>query len=80
MDKKEGLGGESFFEFKYVPFYNRKTRLGKRKMSKPAKHGVETLAQMGLLAGLVVILALLGGNIVILNLLLSFMNPGTLMP
>ncbi|GFF81387.1 latex clearing protein [Aspergillus udagawae] len=66
-DKDEGLGGETFFEFKYVPFYTRTTRLGKRKSSKRIKRGVEYLALMGLLFAVVAAGTLLGSILHLLN-------------
>ncbi|KAH2750196.1 hypothetical protein KXW10_005725, partial [Aspergillus fumigatus] len=66
-DKDEGLGGETFFEFKYVPFYTRNTRLGKRKPPKRAKRGVEFLALMGLLFAVAAAGALLGSILRLLN-------------
>ncbi|KAH8430682.1 oxygenase MpaB family protein [Aspergillus melleus] len=62
-DKTEGLGGESFFEFKYVPFYTRTTKLGKRKQIKATQYGIEHLAQLGLLAGLVAVVTLFCGTV-----------------
>ncbi|KAF9891475.1 hypothetical protein FE257_003941 [Aspergillus nanangensis] len=63
-DKEEGLGGESFFEFKYVPFYTRTTKAGKRRAhAKPPKPGIEALAQLGVLAGVASITALLAGAV-----------------
>jgi hypothetical protein len=50
MDEKIGLGKESRFEFKYVPTLTRTTRLGERRSARFERPGVETLAQLGLLA------------------------------
>lgn len=47
-DKDTGLGGETMFEFKHVPRLTRTTHLGKRRTSKPAKQGIETLGYLGL--------------------------------
>ncbi|KAE8387164.1 hypothetical protein BDV23DRAFT_161863 [Aspergillus alliaceus] len=74
-DKKEGLGGESFFEFKYVPFYNRTTRLGKRKTSRLTRNGVETLAQIGLLVAFLVLVTLFCGTIFGFKLLAPMIVP-----
>ncbi|RHZ53445.1 oxygenase MpaB family protein [Aspergillus thermomutatus] len=52
-DKDEGLGEETVFEFKYVPFYTRTTRLGKRNPPKRIKSGVEDVARVGLLVAIV---------------------------
>jgi hypothetical protein len=49
-DKEHGLGGETIFDFKYVPWFTRTTRLGTRKERKATKPGVEALAQLGVLA------------------------------
>ncbi|KAL4867101.1 hypothetical protein BDV12DRAFT_198581 [Aspergillus spectabilis] len=49
-DKEHGLGGETIFDFKYVPWYTRTTKLGTRKERRSSKAGVETLAQLGVLA------------------------------
>ncbi|KAA8642925.1 hypothetical protein EYZ11_009661 [Aspergillus tanneri] len=62
-DKEEGLGGESYFEFKYVPFYTRTTRLGKRKEIKTIGYGIEALAQLGLLAAFIAALTLCAGTL-----------------
>lgn len=48
MDKDTGLGGQTLFEFKHIPKLTRTTRLGKRRISTPEKHGLETLALIGL--------------------------------
>ncbi|RJE24341.1 hypothetical protein PHISCL_03346 [Aspergillus sclerotialis] len=48
MDKETGLGGETIFEFKHIPKLTRTTRLGKRRISTREKHGLETLALIGL--------------------------------
>jgi hypothetical protein len=45
-----GLGGESRFEFKYVPSLTRTTRLGKRRRTNFERPGIESLARLGLLA------------------------------
>ncbi|KAL4944654.1 hypothetical protein BDV06DRAFT_220057 [Aspergillus oleicola] len=50
MDKEHGLGGESTFDFKYVPWFTRMTKLGTRKERTVSKPGVETLAQLGVVA------------------------------
>lgn len=48
-DEKVGLGGESKYDFKYIPTLTRTTtRLGQRRTIKFEKPGVEFLAQMGL--------------------------------
>ncbi|KAL4923428.1 oxygenase MpaB family protein [Aspergillus undulatus] len=49
-DKENGLGGESIFDFKYVPWFTRTTKLGTRKAKRVSKPGVETLAQLGVFA------------------------------
>ncbi|KAL4819840.1 hypothetical protein BDW67DRAFT_124705 [Aspergillus spinulosporus] len=49
-DKEQGLGGETTFDFKYVPWFTRTTKLGTRKERKVSKPGIETFAQIGLLA------------------------------
>ncbi|KAE8349679.1 hypothetical protein BDV28DRAFT_56496 [Aspergillus coremiiformis] len=79
-DKKEGLGGESFFEFKYVPFYHRTTRLGKRNPSKPTKYGVETLAQIGLVAAFLAVMGLFCGTLVGFKLLAPVFVSDALIP
>ncbi|PLB52069.1 hypothetical protein P170DRAFT_401932 [Aspergillus steynii IBT 23096] len=68
-DKKEGLGGESFFEFKYVPFYTRTTKLGKRRHIQATQYGIENLAQLGLLAALFTGVALFCGTVFGLRML-----------
>ncbi|GES58145.1 Auxin Efflux Carrier superfamily [Aspergillus terreus] len=68
-DKEEGLGGESFFEFKYVPFFTRTTRLGKRKNQKANKRGIEALAQLGLLAAVGSAMTLVYGSVYSLRML-----------
>ena len=80
MDKKEGLGGESFFEFKYVPFYSRTTRLGRRRVSQPAWCGVETLGQLGLLTALLAGVALFCGAIYGFRVLAPIVVPATFIP
>ncbi|KAJ5602393.1 hypothetical protein N7537_005349 [Penicillium hordei] len=50
LDEKMGLGGESRFEFKYVPSLTRTTRLGKRRRTNFERPGIESLARLGLLA------------------------------
>ncbi|GMF73877.1 unnamed protein product [Aspergillus oryzae] len=80
MDKKEGLGGESFFEFKYVPFYSRTTRLGKRRVSQPAWFGVETLGQLGLLTAFLAGVALFCGSISGIKLLAPIVVPAAFVP
>lgn len=50
MDEKMGLGGESRFDFKYVPTLTRTTRLGERRLTKYERPGLESLARLGLLA------------------------------
>lgn len=52
LDEKMGLGGESRFEFKYVPTLSRTTRLGQRRSTKFERPGVESVARLGLLAAL----------------------------
>ncbi|KAJ5226186.1 hypothetical protein N7468_007411 [Penicillium chermesinum] len=48
-DEKVGLGGESKFDFKYIPTLRRRTtRLGQRRSIKIERRGVEFLAQLGL--------------------------------
>ncbi|KAL3477702.1 hypothetical protein BJX99DRAFT_257299 [Aspergillus californicus] len=49
-DKEHGLGGETIFDFKYVPWFTRTTKLGTRKERKGSKAGIERLAQLGVLA------------------------------
>ncbi|KAJ0416395.1 hypothetical protein BJY00DRAFT_304169 [Aspergillus carlsbadensis] len=49
-DKEHGLGNETIFDFKYVPWFTRTTKLGTRKERKATKPGVEVLAQLGVLA------------------------------
>ncbi|OJJ56640.1 hypothetical protein ASPSYDRAFT_91894 [Aspergillus sydowii CBS 593.65] len=49
-DKEHGLGGETIFDFKYVPWFTRTTKLGTRKNRKGSKAGIETLAQLGVFA------------------------------
>ncbi|PYH89341.1 hypothetical protein BO71DRAFT_110313 [Aspergillus ellipticus CBS 707.79] len=66
---RDGLGGETFYEFKYVPFYTRTTRLGKRRASKPAPYGIEALAKMGLLAAIFAAVTLLSGGVFALRML-----------
>ncbi|PWY92172.1 hypothetical protein BO70DRAFT_424917 [Aspergillus heteromorphus CBS 117.55] len=66
---RDGLGGETFFEFKYVPFYTRTTRLGKRRVSKPAPYGIEALAKMGLVAAVFAAVTLLSGGVFALRML-----------
>lgn len=80
MDKKEGLGGESFFEFKYVPFYSRTTRLGKRRVSQPAWYGVETLGQLGLLTAFIAGVVLFCGTISGIKLLAPIVVPAAFIP
>ncbi|KAI9035818.1 oxygenase MpaB family protein [Aspergillus affinis] len=72
-DKTEGLGGESFFEFKYVPFYTRTTKLGKRNQIKATQYGIEHLAHLGLLAGLMTVLTLFCGTVFGLKMLTTGM-------
>ncbi|KAL2863240.1 oxygenase MpaB family protein [Aspergillus lucknowensis] len=48
-DKEHGLGGETIFDFKYVPWFTRTTKLGTRRVRKSTKVGVELLAQLGVL-------------------------------
>lgn len=57
-DDKIGLGGESRFEFKYVPTLTRTTRLGQRRSTKLERRGIETLARLGLLAAFSAVLTL----------------------
>lgn len=59
LDEKMGLGGESHFEFKYVPTLTRTTRLGQRRSTKFERPGVESVARLGLLAALTGIVTLL---------------------
>jgi hypothetical protein len=59
LDEKMGLGGESRFEFKYVPTLTRTTRLGQRRSTKFERPGVESVARLGLLAALTGIVTLL---------------------
>lgn len=47
-DNKIGLGGETRFDFQYIPSLSRTTHLGRRTMTKAEKHGIETLGQIGL--------------------------------
>lgn len=61
LDEKIGLGGESRFEFKYVPTLTRTTRLGQRRSTKFERPGVENVARLGLLAALTGILTLFLG-------------------
>ncbi|CAG8249883.1 unnamed protein product [Penicillium olsonii] len=49
LDEKMGLGGESRFDFKYVPSLTRTTRLGQRRSTKFERPGIESLAHLGLL-------------------------------
>ncbi|KAL4904431.1 hypothetical protein BDW74DRAFT_168451 [Aspergillus multicolor] len=49
-NKEHGLGGETIFDFKYVPWFTRTTKLGTRKERKATKRGIETFAQLGVLA------------------------------
>lgn len=58
-NEKTGLGGETLFEFKHIPKLTRTTRLGKRRVSKAERPGIETLARMGLLIA--------GGAVVVLS-------------
>ncbi|KAJ5177246.1 uncharacterized protein N7482_003123 [Penicillium canariense] len=59
MDGKVGLGGESRYEFKYMPTLTRTTRLGLRRTTKSERLGLESLGYLGLLSafGAVVTLA-----------------------
>lgn len=55
MDEKRGLGGETHFEFKYLPTLTRTTRLGQRRLgqrrsTKFERPGLESLGHLGLLA------------------------------
>ncbi|KAE8154197.1 hypothetical protein BDV25DRAFT_126677 [Aspergillus avenaceus] len=75
MDKERGLGGESVFEFKYVPFYNRTTKLGERKATKPTQGGIETVAQAGLVAALAIIMGLLCGTVFGFKMLVPLVFP-----
>jgi hypothetical protein len=58
LDKNIGLGGESRFEFKYVPTLTRTTRLGERRSTKFEKPGIENLARMGLFSAFIALLTL----------------------
>jgi hypothetical protein len=49
-DKEQGLGSETIFDFKYVPWFTRTTKPGARKERKVSKPGIETFAQIGVLA------------------------------
>lgn len=57
-NEKIGLGGESRFDFKYVPTLTRTTRLGQRRTAKFERPGVEVLARLGLLAAFCGVLTL----------------------
>ncbi|KAJ5669862.1 hypothetical protein N7462_010932 [Penicillium macrosclerotiorum] len=57
-DEKVGLGGESRFEFKYVPTLTRTTRLGQRRTTKFERPGVESLARLGLFTAFSVVATL----------------------
>ncbi|OJJ32811.1 hypothetical protein ASPWEDRAFT_114436 [Aspergillus wentii DTO 134E9] len=54
ITNKEGLGRETLFEFKYVPFLTRTTRLGKRRVSTTSKPGIEYLAHIGIFGATIV--------------------------
>lgn len=68
-DDKIGLGKETLFEFKYVPNYSRTTRLGKRKISKPEKRGIEMVGKIGLFAAIVAVTIIGLGFVILLRLL-----------
>ncbi|PYI05976.1 hypothetical protein BO78DRAFT_369858 [Aspergillus sclerotiicarbonarius CBS 121057] len=68
-DREKGLGGETLYEFKYVPFYTRTTTLGERRTSKSAPYGIETVARLGLLAALLTAVIVLSGGIYALRIL-----------
>lgn len=57
LNERVGLGGESHFDFKYIPTLNRTTRLGQRRITKFDRPGVESLARLGLLVALSVALS-----------------------
>lgn len=64
MDEKLGLGGESRFEFKYMPTLTRTTRLGQRRTTKFERPGLESLGHLGLLTAF--------GAVVTLGIALAF--------
>lgn len=66
-----GLGGESRFDFKYVPTLTRTTRLGQRRSTKYERLGVETLARLGLVAAFIAVVTFILGLIYAVKLLPS---------
>ncbi|KAF3395956.1 hypothetical protein F1880_006623 [Penicillium rolfsii] len=64
MDEKLGLGGESRFEFKYLPTLTRTTRLGQRRTTKFERPGLESLGHLGLMIAF--------GAVVTLGIALAF--------
>lgn len=49
VEDKTGLGGETRFDFKYIPSLTRTTTLGERRPKGEKKAGIEALAMFGLL-------------------------------
>lgn len=47
-NREIGLGGETRFDFQYIPSLSRTTHLGRRTVTKAGKHGLETLGHIGL--------------------------------
>ncbi|RAL03061.1 oxygenase MpaB family protein [Aspergillus ibericus CBS 121593] len=68
-DREKGLGGETLYAFKYIPFYTRTTKLGERRTSNPAPHGIETVALLGLIAAFLTAVIMLSGGIYALRIL-----------
>lgn len=64
MDEKLGLGGESRFEFKYLPTLTRTTSLGQRRTTKFESPGLESLGHLGLLTAF--------GAVITLGIALAF--------
>lgn len=71
LDEKMGLGGESRFDFKYVPTLTRTTCLGQRRSTKYERPGVETLARLGLLSAFTALMAVILGLMFAMKILPS---------
>lgn len=67
MNENNGLGKETFFDFKYIPTLRGMTRQGQRKSYTFKRPGVELLSYMGLVSAFMFSVCLSGGIYVLVK-------------